>query len=171
MWFKDLIEWLERIWEYIKFFHILNQYEGGVILRLGKFNRVMKESWNWKLFMFEECHTCITKPDTMHIEGINITTIDGKPVSVGAIIEFDIQDVKLFLLEYNETLSNAHDITRSVVADYLSDCTWEEVKKKSTWTGIKNKLKSEYERMGMKLYFINYGDCTITKVITLNKNF
>jgi len=97
MWFKDLIEWLERAWEYIKFFHVMNEYEGGVVLRMGKFHRVMKKGWNWKLFMFEECHTCITKPDTMHIEGINITTIDGKShIKTGIEKQFnDLENVEV----------------------------------------------------------------------------
>jgi hypothetical protein len=113
--------------------------------------------------------TVIVTRDTYHVANVSVTTTDGKTISVGVIIEYEITDVKKYFLDVNEAQSNAHDITRGLVADYLSDCEWIDVKKKTTLTQIKNKLKPQMESMGMNVTQVMFGDIVQSKVFTIFK--
>jgi regulator of protease activity HflC (stomatin/prohibitin superfamily) len=101
---------------------------------------------------------------------VDITTMDNKQVSVEPIIKFDIIDPKKYLVDVNEAAGNIHDIARGVIADYLTDCTWDEIKKKSTLTAIKNALKKECDDMGINIYKVYFGRIVTTKMYTIFKD-
>lgn len=161
----------EKIWslleDYIFPFKVLNEYESGVVLRLGKYSRNLSVGWNFKIPFIEQVHTLIHSVNTFHVTNVNVTTKDGKTVTVGPIVEYSISDAKKFILEFNEAESNMHDLSRGIIADYLTDCTWEECKKKATLTGIKNKMKKQYEDMGIEIIQVLFGDIAVSPAFTL----
>jgi len=164
------IEWgIEKFKDYLSPIVILRCYEGGVLLRLGKYKHPLKVGINLKLPFIDEVHTCIVTVDTFHVSPIEITTLDQKQVSVEPIIKFEIVDTKKYLLDVNEAAGNIHDIARGVIADYLTDCNWEDIKKRSTLTAIKNKLKSECEEMGVRLFQVYFGRIVTTRMFTVFK--
>lgn len=163
-----ILEWLAQIWEqHLSPFIVLSEYEQGVVLRLGKYNKNLVKGINFKMPLLDYTMTVIVTKDTYRVANVNVTTLDSKTISVGAIVEFEIVDVKKYFLEVNEAQSNAHDITRGIIADYLSDCEWEEVKRKTTLTQIKNKLKPQLEGMGMSISQVMFGDIAQSRVFTL----
>ena len=76
---------------------------------------------------------------------------------------------KKYLLEANEAAGNIHDISRGVIADYLTDCDWEEIKKKTTLTKIKNALKNECDDMGLVIHKVYFGRIVTTRMFTVFK--
>jgi regulator of protease activity HflC (stomatin/prohibitin superfamily) len=165
-----LFEWIGNLWrDYLSPFIILRCYEMGVLLRMGHYRRNLKVGLNWKFPFIDEVHTTIYTVDTFHVSPIDITTIDNKQVSVEPIIKFDIMDGKKYLVDMNEAASNLHDVSRGIIADYLSDCEWEAIKKKSTLTAIKNALKKECDDMGINIYKVYFGRIVTTKVYTVFK--
>lgn len=166
-----IFEWIAEIWrDYLSPVLVLRCYEGGVLLRLGTYRKNLKEGINFKLPLIDEVHVVITTIDTFHISPVDITTIDNKQVSVEPIIKFDIIDPKKYLVDVNEAAGNIHDIARGIIADYLTDCTWDEIKKKSTLTAIKNALKKECDDMGINIYKVYFGRIVTTKMYTIFKD-
>lgn len=164
------IQWLGEKWkDYLSPIVVLKCYEGGVLLRLGKYKKELKEGINWKIPIIDEIHTTITTIDTFHISPVQITTIDNKQVTIEPILKFDIVDVKKYLLETNEAIGNIKDVSKGVIADYLTDCSWEQIKEKKTLTAIKNKLKSECDELGINIYKVYFGRIVSTKVYTVFK--
>jgi regulator of protease activity HflC (stomatin/prohibitin superfamily) len=162
------LEWLADKWhEYLSPYVILRDYEGGVLLRLGKYKNNLKTGVNWKLPIIDEVHTVITTTNTFHVANVNITTTGGETISVGVIIEYDITDVKKYILDVNEAESNAHDIARGVIASCLTEYTWEDVKQKTTATVVKNKLKKQFDDMGINIHQLIFGDVAKTRVFTI----
>ena len=165
-----LLEWIFEIGkDYISPFCVLPEYQGGVLMRMGKYKKNLSHGINWKIPLVDAIHTVITTADTFHIANVNVTTIDTKTINVGAVIEFEIVDVKKYLIDMNDADSNAHDIARGVIADYITDCTWEEIKDKKTQTKIKNKLKAELAILGINVKSLLIADIAITKTFTLIK--
>lgn len=166
-----IFEWIAEIWrDYLSPVLVLRCYEGGVLLRLGKYKRNLKEGINFKIPLIDEVHIVITTIDTFHISPVDITTIDNKQVSVEPIIKFDIIDPKKYLVDVNEAAGNIHDIARGIIADYLTDCTWDDIKKKTTLTAIKNALKKECDDMGINIYKVYFGRIVTTKMYTIFKD-
>jgi len=159
-----------QIWsQHLSPFVVLSEYESGIVLRMGIYRKYLTKGINFKMPLMDYTMTTIVTKDTYHVANVSVTTIDGKTISVGAIVEFEITDAKKFFLDVNEAHSNAHDITRGIIADYLSDCDWVDVKKKTTLTQIKNKLKPQMEAMGMNVTQVMFGDIVQSRVFTIFK--
>jgi len=164
------LEWLGEKWkDYLSPWSILRCYEGGVLLRLGKYKHELKEGLNFKLPFIDEIHTVIKTTDTFHVAAVDITTADNKQVSVEPIIKFDIVDFKKYLIDTNNAADNLHDIARGVIADHLTDCTFDEIKDRKTLTQIKNKLKGECDDMGVAVLKVYFGRIVTTKMFTVFK--
>lgn len=162
-----IIDWILSFIHQLNPFVIIKEYEKGVMLRLGKFFKNIPPGLSLRIPFIDEVHSCIYKANTMHIADMNVTTQDSKTILVGVMIEYEIANARTYLLEFNETESNAHDIFRGIVADYLTDITWEEVKLKTTLTKIKNKLKGDAERMGIEILQVKFTDICMSRVFKL----
>lgn len=166
MGFVDLFKWIwEQFEHYILPFTIIRIYERGVLLTFGKYPRQLKPGLRIKVPFIQEILTDIVTNDTMQAGCVHVTTNDSKTILVSPIIEYIIIDPIKWIIETNEARTNLHDILRSVTADYLTDVSWEECKKKSTLTGIKNKLNKRIESMGAVVTQMMFGDIAQNRII------
>jgi len=174
-----MFEGIIRIWELISNFwwsnispiFIIKQYEKGIILRWGIFKKELKQGINYKIPFIDESVQFVFVANTLNIPNINITTIDGKTVSISSIIEYNIEDARKYVLDSNEPISNCQDICKKIIANYLTDCSWEEIKKKTTQTQIKNKMKDKLKDLGMNITDFGFSDIAQTRPITLFGNY
>ena len=165
-----LLEWILNAGrEHILPFVVVREYEAGILLRMGRYAGNLEVGWNWKIPIIDEAQVIVKSIDTFHVENVSITTTDAKTVSVGAVIEFSIIDPKLYIISVNDALSNSHDIARGIIADYLSDCTWDEIKQKPTRTEVKKKLKKVFVDMGIEVHDLYFADISLNTVLTLRK--
>lgn len=165
-----LLEWIGEKWtDFLSPVFVVREFESGVLLRLGKYKKNLSAGVNFKWPLVDEIHKVIKTIDTFHVAAVDITTLDGKQVSVEPIVKFDIIDPKKYILDVNAAGDNFHDITRGIIADYLTDCEWDEIKKKTTLTEIKNKLKNECDEIGVKVYKVYFGRIVTTRMFTVFK--
>jgi regulator of protease activity HflC (stomatin/prohibitin superfamily) len=165
-----LLEWLGNKWESsVTPYFIVAEYEEGVLLRFGKYKKNIVAGSNWKFPFIDYTLSTNIMTNTYAISNVNITTLDSKTITISAVLEIDIFDVKAYLIDTNDADTNAADLARGIIADYLTDCTWDEVKDKKTLTKIKNKLKPEFAQMGINVNKLFFGDIAITRTFTLIK--
>jgi regulator of protease activity HflC (stomatin/prohibitin superfamily) len=165
-----LFEWVGEKWrDNLSPLIIIRCYESGVLLRLGKYKKNLHTGLNFKIPLIDEIHTCIKSIDTFPVAPVGFTTIDNVQVSVEPIIKFEVVDPKKYLIDINEAKGNMHDVSRGTIADYLTDCTWEVIKKKTTLTAIKNSLKKECEDIGVIIHKVYFTRIVTTKIYTVFK--
>lgn len=166
---EKIFEYAERMFPFV----IIDQFEHGILMRNGKKVKHLSRGIHFfplKLLFIDNVLTVLKEKDTYSVSNVNITTIDGKTISVGVIVEYFIEDPDKFLLQANDAITNAKDKTRGIAADYLTDCNWEDVKKKTTCTQIRNKLRSELDELGINVTKVLFGNIVISKVFTLFNN-
>lgn len=169
--FIRVVEWvLEKGEEHILPFCIVAEYEGGVLLRFGRYKKNLKKGINWKIPLVDYIISTYVTIDTLSLSNVNITTTDSRTITVGAAIEFDVYDVKKYLIDMNDARSNLIDISRGILADYLTDCKWHEIKDKKNLTKIKNKLKKETLNIGVDIKRVLITDIALTTTYTLIKD-
>jgi len=169
-WIKEL---LTLFWDYLKFWILVNHYEESVQLRCGKYYRTLTAGLYFKWPFIDYALDVYIKPDTMEIEPLSITTSDGKNISIGLMIEFQITDSRKFKVEVNDALSNMRDIARGEMSDHLEDFGWEDIKKKTTKNALKRKLQEHYVDMGVDVHDLKFTHKTENRVFRLlsdNKN-
>lgn len=152
-WVKDK---LNEIYEYTKFWYIVDHSEEAVILRFGKWSRNLKPGYHLKFPIIEVGHSAHTKPDTLEIESICITTLDGKTIMIGLGIGFDVIDIKKFLWENTDSPSNMKDAMRMELSDYLEDMEWTAIRKKTTKNAIIRNLQKYFDTLGVRILDLKY---------------
>lgn len=165
--FAEVIQFIKDGWNDLKPVLFINQYENGVLLRAGKYNKVLLPGWWWKIPFVDSYHTENIMADTMDIPSVHITTLDNKTVSIGCEVEFKISDIHLAVIECNDWRTNVKDIVRGIISEHLEDCAWEDIKKKVVKNQISKKIEKRFSEMGVTLLYFNYTDKVLTKAITL----
>lgn len=167
-------KFFEWIWEvaerYLFFWVILREYEGGVVLKLGKFHYDLKEGWNWKWPLIHESLTCMIRPETVETRPFTVTTKDKKTITMSLIGCYEIIDPRAWLLQANDAQTNIVHHLIMIGTDYISDYDWEELKKKTSYTPIKNKLNKAIDYTGAEFTSIGYGSIAETRPISLINN-
>lgn len=162
----ELIRWiLEQFEQYIMPFQLIHVWEKGVLFTLGKNPKLLGPGLRFKFPFVQQIYTENVMLNTMCPKAIHATTTDGKTVSIEPAIEYEITDPIAWICEVNEATSNLHDITRSVVSDYVTDATWEDVKKKASNTEIRKKLNNKVKGMGCKVTDVMLTNMCISRVI------
>lgn len=164
-----MIEFLKFIFEvlekYLMPVQIINTYERGVMLTLGKNPKLIGPGVRFKFPLFQEIFTTPIMPDTISPAAIHITTVDNLTITVRAAIEYEVIDAQKWLIEVTDATTNLHDLTRGFVADYLTDVSWEEAIQKKTRTEIKNRLNKKCQELGCKINLLMFTEICQNKVL------
>ena len=162
--FDKIFEILAQLWGHFVPIEVIKQYEKGVRLRFGKLKDPdMNPGLHFKIPFVDEIVRVVVTVDTLEINPITITTTDNITVIIGAVLEFEINNINKYIIETNEARSNAHDICRGIMADYLTDRTWIECKDKKTIRTIIKLLTKKFEEMGIKVISLIFTDMCVTR--------
>lgn len=98
-----LLEWIEKIWEWLIPFVVVNHYEQSIVLRFGKFSRILHPGFHFMFpFGIEDVLTENIKPDGYDASPITIALRDSRVVSISFTIIWEVVDVKQLLLEVED---------------------------------------------------------------------
>lgn len=165
--FDKLIDLIITLWNDLKFIVFILHYKEGVLLRAGKFKKVLKPGWHFKVPFLDDYFTENVKLDTMQIQEVNITTLDGKTVTIGCEFELEITDIFTALIETNDWRSNLHDICQGILSDQLEDINWEDIRKKTTKNAIARKIETRASEMGIATSNFSFTNKATSRVFKL----
>lgn len=151
-------EVLVTFYGHLKFWHQVDHWENAVILRWGKYHKTLNPGRYWKWPIRDYGISTNVKPDTIEIDSISITTLDKKNISIGIVIGYQVKNIKLFLVEHNDSLSNFADFCKGELSDVIEDLNWDDIRKKTTRTNLKNKLKPHAEALGLEINEVKFTD-------------
>ena len=164
-----IIEFIKFLWDiferHILPFQVVRVYEKGVLLTLGRRPKLVNSGLVFKVPFIQELLTTPIMPDTLTTKPDHITTADGETITVQPVIEYEIEEAMKWLIDCTDAVTNLHDLTMGFVSDYLTDITWDEVKKKGTQTAIKNKLNKKLQEIGCKITLLIFADVCKTRVL------
>jgi regulator of protease activity HflC (stomatin/prohibitin superfamily) len=162
-----LIDLLISIFNDFKPIIFVLQYKKGVMFRAGKYVKSLEPGWYWRIPFVDDYHLEYTMFDTMLIKEVNVTTMDGKSISVAA--EFDLEVVNIYKASVltNDWRSNLLDITRGILSDELEDRDWDEIRKKTTKNAIEKRIQKRAEEMGISVRNFNFTDKLISRAFKL----
>jgi regulator of protease activity HflC (stomatin/prohibitin superfamily) len=125
----DLI--VQTILEFLhlfKFFGVLDPYQAGVKLRLGKFVTVLENGFYWQWpFGIEQVLTEHIVPTTHSLGEESITSKDGKSITFHAIVTYKVNDVRKALLEIQDVDHAVRDACSGECGRVLHESTWDEI--------------------------------------------
>lgn len=120
-----LVDFVIQFAELFRFWVILEPYDEGVMLRLGKFTKTLGPGLTWKLpFGFETALIQSVVPTTHSLGNESITTKDGKGVGFHSIVTYQIRDIKKALLDVADTDHALRDACAGEIGRVLREHNW-----------------------------------------------
>ena len=117
--FDKIIEFLLNLIDQTLPCYILHDYEEALFYRFGKIRSVTKSGFHWKIPFLDSYIKTIVTTDTMRIEDVNITTLDGKTATIGGEFDLIVSDVKKALNTIGRLATNGSDF--KVVIERLTE--------------------------------------------------
>lgn len=148
---------------------IINVFEHGVILRLGKYSRMAPPGVCWKWPLLEEVLYTETAIATINLCAQTLTTKDRKQLVVETIIKYEIKDVKPYLLEVVDRDDILNDVTLGAVQRAISYNTYDDIFsdiKRIEEQVLKN-VRIEINKLGFKIHKITFSTIGVIKTIRL----
>lgn len=163
-----LFEFLAKFGRLFLFWYICDPYQGGVVLRLGLFNRLLRPGFNWIWpFQVEHAIACSTVAETMMVGPQSLTTTDGQHVVISSVITFEIVDPKVYLLEIQGMSRVIEDSTYGVVSENVTKRSWETIRTMDLAAELTKDVRRFAKRYGVNVIRVQIGDLTTTRSIRL----
>ena len=127
--FDRIFDFIEAAWEWFIPWVIIDAYEQGVILQLGKFRRVVNPGLRFMLpFGIDVCKYETVVRQTSYIDPQSLTSFDGKSVTVSAIVIFKITNIRKFLLDIDDGETDMTNIIYGIISDQVEVTPWEDIR-------------------------------------------
>lgn len=151
--FDKLVDLLIEFIRLFQFWEVIEPYQAGVRLRLGKYRSTFnKPGLYWMIpFGVDRAMVESVVTETLHIRPQSLVTKDGKSIVVSSVITFHVEDVKTFLLEVEGRNAIIQDSAFGVISDFVMKHTWEEL---NAFPDVGNELAKAVRRKA-KLYGAN----------------
>ena len=169
-----MLEWLaeliEQVWEDLKLWEIVYEYDDGIILRFGKFSRRTHTGINWKWPFIEDILTETAVTTTMPLRAQSLTTNDGKAVVISSIVKYQIKDVKPYKLDIWDSADVLRDVTMGAIKDVISVTPLDRLLEQAVEKQVLDQVRKEVNPYGFKIQDITFVDCAMVKSLRLISN-
>jgi regulator of protease activity HflC (stomatin/prohibitin superfamily) len=164
--FSPIFAALSDGWDTVKVFFWVNEYEGAILMRCGKYKRDLDPGFHWKWFIFDEVLTCSIATETMNVKSQSLTTRDEKTIVISAVVKCNIQNPKKYLLKVRDVTAAISDVAQGKIKGIVMRKTWDECRE--DWDSeITTALKSEAIKWGISVDYVTITDLAIIKTIRL----
>jgi len=150
MFLQHLLEQLTALWELLLPWVVVEAYENGVVLRLGRYHRTLTPGFHWKIPLAERYIGTNVVVTTLNLGSQSLTTRDGKGVVVSAIVKYHIADVSKFLLEVNDAADAIADVAMAGIRQVVNRTAWEEFDG-DTDAAMEALVRDEVRRWGIEI--------------------
>lgn len=166
--FDRLIDFLVSILDLFKFWVVLDEFERGVLLRLGRFQREVGPGFHW-LFPFNVdkvlCDNVV--PRTVGLGAQALVTKDGKPVAVTAVVTASIRNVQKALLEVEGVDHALVDSCMAAVGAYVAATTWDELRTSESLPALTKACRAQAFRYGVEVHRVQLADLSPARTVRL----
>jgi regulator of protease activity HflC (stomatin/prohibitin superfamily) len=122
--FDKLIDFLLNLKDELIPVRIINEWEGGIQMRGGKFLREVKPGIRFKFPFIDHIWTAYTVAQTVDLSPQTLTTKDGKNIVLKGIIRYKVSDCKKYLMSVNSAKDVLVDTVQGIIREIIEDYTW-----------------------------------------------
>lgn len=165
-----LLDFLSQFWTWLRPYELILEYEGGVILRFGKYHKTITPGLWWKWPLAEYAITCHTAITTLRLPSQTLTTKDSHQIGVSSIIKYKIESPKQYLLEIWNSGDVLVDVTMGAIKTVVNEQTLEDLIHENTEELILKEVRKECNRYGFRIHKITFTDMGRIKTLRLMTN-
>jgi len=156
--FDKLIDVLLEWWGQIIPFYIIRDYEAAVLLRFGRFKKVIGPGLHFKIPFFDEVIDQHIVTTTLSLDAQSLYTKDKQNIVVKGVIKYKIGDVKIFLLEVWDAQDALSDMASSIIKNVIMSMTLEECTDSEIDNTLTKKVRVEAKKWGVEVQQVTLTD-------------
>jgi regulator of protease activity HflC (stomatin/prohibitin superfamily) len=163
-----LVDFLLQFVELFQFWAVLEPYEQGVRIRLGKGIKVLGPGFHWRLPMkidriiFE---SVVMK--TKSLGAVSTTTADGKQVGFEVVVSYKVNDIETALLKVYEVDDAIKDACAGTVGQFLSSVAWAEMNTQETADKLTAACRKRGWKYGVEVMSVQLAGVSLVRNIRL----
>jgi membrane protease subunit HflK len=156
--FDGFITFVLSIWEELNPFFIVNDYEEGVLLLNGKYQKTLKPGLHMKVPLAGNYLKTNIVATTYDLQPQSLTTADNKTVTVRGMVKSKVTDVKKFLLEAYDQADVLGDITMGEIAKLIQRTPYDQLSSDSINNEITKKARAKAKAYGIEVLEVTLVD-------------
>lgn len=134
---------LFQCWVYV------DEFERGVILRLGRFHRTVEPGMRWVLPLgIERILTANSKPDPLYLDIQSLETSDGYQCNIQVGIIWRITDIRLFLIENEQTEQMVSMLASGIVSHTVQSSKWTQIRDPGYAASLRPLMNKKVKKRG-----------------------
>lgn len=160
-----LIEALAAMRDTFLFFTVLDAWENGIVLRLGKPVRDVGPGlrWHWP-FHIERVVTTSVAWEATKLEVQSLTSADDKELGVRAVVTYRVKDARKFLIEVGGEDSVLEDTSPGVIREIVANHTLTLLRDPALDKKLTAAVRKEAWQWGIEVKRVRLTDLTTAKV-------
>lgn len=165
--FQPLIEWIKEGWERFTPITWINHYDRGVLLRFGRWKKTLDCGLVYKIPFIDEVlsHTVVTT--TIKLSPQSLFTKDKQAIVLRAIIKYEIEDIKTFLLDVYDANDAISDMTQASIKNIAANTDFNDFVNTDLDNAITGLAKKEAKKWGIKITKVTLVDIGAIKSFRL----
>jgi len=166
--FDKIIEFIIRFWKDLLPFVIIEHWNEALILRFGKFKKLIKPGIHFKIPFFDSVWETIVITQSIDMNPQSITTADGKNIVVKAIIRYKVDDIKAYLTTISQPQDVLIDTTQGIIREIIEDTHWHNIYELDSI--LTKKVSGFVKRWGIKVEKVTLTDLAQIQSIRIIQN-
>ena len=165
--FGKLIDFLVSVLDLFRFWTVIDPFELGIVLRLGRYSRTIKPGFHllWPLAV-EEVLSENVVPTTTNLSEQVLTCRDGVSIVAATMVRWSISDVRKTLLEVEDADEVLEDTCYGQTTRVIASLTWVEVQQVSNVERLLLAgMRRRSHQWGIKVHEVSFTDLAKAKVL------
>jgi regulator of protease activity HflC (stomatin/prohibitin superfamily) len=155
---ERVFDFISASWNLLLPLLVVAEYEGGVILRFGRFHRELKPGLHWKLPLADNAIITSTVTTTMALRPQTLTTRDDRAIVVSAIVKYHIADVRAYLLDIWDSADVINDLTLGTIREIVAAVDYADLRGMSLEDEVVGRIRDEAALFGVDIHRVTFSD-------------
>ena len=125
--FDKLITLLQEFYQQLNPFVIIDMWEKGLHLRMGKFHDIKEPGLHVKIPFIDSIWKQTVVTQSLDLRPQSITSADYRNIVVKAIVRYNISDAFLFLTKLAHPTDVLIDTTGAMIREIIEERNWEDL--------------------------------------------
>jgi regulator of protease activity HflC (stomatin/prohibitin superfamily) len=168
--FERIFDFIAGFWNVLRPWVVVNDFEGGVILRFGRYYRELRPGLHWKMPLADNALTTSTVITTMALRPQTLTTRDDLTIVISAIVKYHIADVRAYLLDIWDSADVLNDVTLGAIKETVASVEYSDLQEKSIESHVLEMVRKEAEKFGVDVQKVTFSDLGKVRSLRLITN-
>ena len=156
-----LAEFLTRFGNQLMPWVIIEEWNGAVHLRFGKWIKTLPPGLHFKIPFFDSIIECPVITQSINLPSQTLTTLDEQSIVLKSIIRYRVSNVRTYLLKVMHATDVLVDTTQGMIRDIVEVTTWEDLVDVNHQ--ITNEVKEFVVKWGIEVEAVTITDLGIVK--------